>query len=74
MPSSGVLRRVALVRTDFSQKYIATIIRVTRVGEQGTTFAVTRNGNTLQRSVVLLIRHNISSQRGLVASYYEHCS
>jgi hypothetical protein len=28
MPSSGVCRRVALVRTDISQKHIASIIRV----------------------------------------------
>jgi hypothetical protein len=36
MPSSGVLRRVALVKTDFSEEYIASIIRVTKVGTLGT--------------------------------------
>jgi hypothetical protein len=41
MPSSGMLRRVALVRTDVSEEFSATsIIRVTRIGELGTTLAV----------------------------------
>jgi hypothetical protein len=36
MPSSGVLRRVALVRTDVSEESSASIIRTTRIGELGT--------------------------------------
>jgi hypothetical protein len=36
MPSSGMLRRVALVRSDVSEERSATIIRVTRLGELGT--------------------------------------
>jgi hypothetical protein len=47
MVSSGVLRRVALVRTDVSEELSASIIRVTRIGELGTTLAVTSNGRTL---------------------------
>jgi hypothetical protein len=43
MPSSGMLRRVALVRTDVSQERIAPIIRVTRIGDVGTALAVTSN-------------------------------
>jgi hypothetical protein len=35
MTSSGMLRRVALVRTDVSEKLSASIIRVTRIGELG---------------------------------------
>jgi hypothetical protein len=33
MASSGMLRRVALVRTDVSEELSASIIRVTRIGE-----------------------------------------
>jgi hypothetical protein len=35
--SSEKLRRVALVRTDVSEKSSASFIRVTRIGELGTT-------------------------------------
>jgi hypothetical protein len=41
MASSGMLRRVALVRTDALKERSTSIIRVTRVGELGTTLAVT---------------------------------
>jgi hypothetical protein len=39
--SSGMLRRVALVKTDVSEELIASIIRVIRIGVLGTTLAVT---------------------------------
>jgi hypothetical protein len=42
MVSSGMLRRVALVRTDVSEELSASI-RVTTIGEVGTTLAVTSN-------------------------------
>jgi hypothetical protein len=42
MPSSGMLRHVALVRIDVLEERIAYIIRVARIGEPGTTLAVTR--------------------------------
>jgi hypothetical protein len=41
MASSGMLRRVAFVRTDVSEEISASFIRVTKIGEQGTTLAVT---------------------------------
>jgi hypothetical protein len=36
MPSSGLLRRVALVKIDFPEELNASFIRVTRIGELGT--------------------------------------
>jgi hypothetical protein len=42
MASSGLLHRVALVRTDVSEELRTSIIRVTRIAELGTTLAVTR--------------------------------
>jgi hypothetical protein len=50
MASSGMLRRVALVRTDVSEELNASFIRVTRIGELGTTLAVTSNRRTLLRN------------------------
>jgi hypothetical protein len=51
MVSSEMLRRVALVRTDVSEKPSASFIRVTRIGELGTTLAATSNRRKLRRSV-----------------------
>jgi hypothetical protein len=48
--SSGMLRHVALVRTDVSEELSASFIRVTRIGELGTTLAVTSNGRMLKRN------------------------
>jgi hypothetical protein len=36
MPSSGMLRRIALVRTDVSKERSTSTIKVTRIDEQGT--------------------------------------
>jgi hypothetical protein len=52
MASSGMLRRVALVRTDVSEEPSAYFIRVTRIGELGTTQAATSNRRTLRRNMV----------------------
>jgi hypothetical protein len=49
MAFSGMLRRVALARTDVSEELSASFIRMTRIGELGTTLAVTNNRRTLQR-------------------------
>jgi hypothetical protein len=40
--SSGMLRRVALVSTNVSEKLSASFIRVTRIGEVGNTDTVSR--------------------------------
>jgi hypothetical protein len=61
MMSSGMLRRVAHVRTDVSEEHGASFIRVTRIGGLGTTLAATSNRRTLRR--------NISSQRTSLRVY-----
>jgi hypothetical protein len=42
-----MLRRVAVARTDVSEECSASIITMTRIGELGTTLAVTRNRRML---------------------------
>jgi hypothetical protein len=48
MASSGMLCRVALVRTDVSEELSASIIRVTEIGELGKTLVVSSNRRTLR--------------------------
>jgi hypothetical protein len=43
MSASGMLRSLALVRTDVSEEPSASFNTVTRIGEVGTTLAVTSN-------------------------------
>jgi hypothetical protein len=50
MVSSGMLRRVALLRTDVTEELSAPFIRETRIGELGTKLAVTSNRCTLRRN------------------------
>jgi hypothetical protein len=51
MASSGMLRHVALVRTDVSWELSASFIMVSRINELGTTVGVTGNRRTLRVSV-----------------------
>jgi hypothetical protein len=53
MASSGILRRVALVRIDVSEDLRACFITVTRIGELGTTQAVSSNRRTLRRNTTM---------------------
>jgi hypothetical protein len=48
--SSGMLRRVALVRTNVSEERSASFIRVTRIDEVGTTLGVISNRRKLRRN------------------------
>jgi hypothetical protein len=48
-----MLRHVALVRTDVSEELSASFIGVTRIGEIGTTLAVTSNRHTQRASVAI---------------------
>jgi hypothetical protein len=59
MPSSGMLRIVAPVRTEVSKELCATIIRVTESGELGTTLALTNNRRTLRTRSRLLVKANV---------------
>jgi hypothetical protein len=52
MASSGMLRRVAPVRTDVSEDLSASIIRMTRIDELGTTLAVTSKRNILEDGIL----------------------
>jgi hypothetical protein len=53
MPFSGILRRVALVRTEVSEERIAPLIRVTGIGELG-TLAVTSNRSALNQLFLVI--------------------
>jgi hypothetical protein len=66
MPSSGMLRCVALVRTEVSEELSASFISVTRIGELGTTLAVTSNR--------LRIWYLVFLRSASVASYSQCCS
>jgi hypothetical protein len=59
-----MLRRVDLVRTDISEELSASFIKVIRIGELGTTLAVTSNRRTLRRNVnmvmVLRVSYNVA--------------
>jgi hypothetical protein len=55
MASTGMLRRVTLVRTDVSEEHSTSFIRVTRIGELGT--------------LAVISNRLFFSQRASVASY-----
>jgi hypothetical protein len=54
MPSSGMLRHVALVKTDVSEEPSASFIRLTRIGELG-MLAVTSNPGALGRNTMYTV-------------------
>jgi hypothetical protein len=50
MPSSVLLLRVGLVKTDVSEDRSSSVSMMTRIGELGTTLVVTSNRRTLLRN------------------------
>jgi hypothetical protein len=65
MLSFGMLRSVALVRTDVSDEHTASIIMTKRIGKLGTTLAVTGNRSTLGRSRLPI---SVSLMKGAICS------
>jgi hypothetical protein len=61
MVSCGILRRVALVRTDVSEEISASFIRVTRIFELGTRLAVNSNQSRQGRNTKFL--RNVGSYK-----------
>jgi hypothetical protein len=55
MLSSGMLRRVTLVRTDVSEESFVSIIKVITIGELGTTLAAPSDQNTPRRNNIILL-------------------
>jgi hypothetical protein len=54
MPSSGMLRRMALVGSDVSEEHIASIIRVTRICELRTVRLLLVTANVVYNSPILV--------------------
>jgi hypothetical protein len=80
MLSSGMLRRVALVRVEVSEECITSIIRVTGIGELGKTLVVTSNQSSLRRNTSFLAHRSCHHEDGgatflrNVCSYKSHTS
>jgi hypothetical protein len=65
--SSGMLHRIALVRTDVSEELIASIVRVTRIGVLGTALAYLVTAKVVPSSIlVTLTMEAISSSETVV--------
>jgi hypothetical protein len=50
-----MLDRVAPLRTDVLEERIASMIKVTKIDELGTTLAVTSNRRPLRRNTIILV-------------------
>jgi hypothetical protein len=61
MASSGILRSVALVRTDVSEELSTYFIRVTRIGELVTMLIVTSKRRTLRRNTKSLSLRSLTT-------------
>jgi hypothetical protein len=74
MASSGMLRRVALVITDVSEELSASMIRVKRICNLGTTLAVTSNRRTLRYVRRLLVTASVPTSPIIVTLMKEALS
>jgi hypothetical protein len=68
MTCSGMLRRVALVRTDVSEELSSSFIRVTRISELETTLAVTMPRPLVRSRVVPSSPILVALIKGLLSS------
>jgi hypothetical protein len=68
MVSSGMLRGAALVKIEVSVELSASFIRVTRIGQLGTTLAVTSNRRTLRRNTNIIFSAKFCGYRGVALS------
>jgi hypothetical protein len=55
MVSSGLLRRLALVRSNVSEEFSASFIRVTRIGEKGKTQTTTKIAFLMKNGVFWVV-------------------
>jgi hypothetical protein len=73
MAYSGMLRRVALVRTDVSVELSYSIIKVTRIGELGTTIAITTNYARFEVFTAVTMKNAIIWDVTLCSSCMNRC-
>jgi hypothetical protein len=66
-----MLRRVALVRADVSEELSASFIRVTRIGELGTTLAVA--SNDVVPSLPIVVTLMMEALRSAETSVLNNC-
>jgi hypothetical protein len=59
MPFSGMLRHVVVVRTDFSEEHITSIIKVTRIGQLGTSAVISNRSMLLHYAVYIVFLHSM---------------
>jgi hypothetical protein len=71
-----MLSCVAVVRTDVSEELSASFIRVARIGELGTTLAVTSNRRTLRRKlqIIIMVMEMLGSSEMLVLTRSTRCN